>query len=470
LLFNPFWSSRPKPTPTPHPSPSAPTRPSAGPAGWYATAKTWLVEFWAAWWPWLLFGSLLTAATGIGVYRLRRWLHRRAVLAGTWVEVIPPRQVNPGYSAVAWRLLDSLVVRADNGWHLAKPPLAVEIHGDGGRLSLAIWVPRWLTVDAVTTEVRIIWPGARVQPFTPPAGGRDWKAAGYRMVPVDTDLGPLVDDNRGRSRTGAADADPLRPVLDALRRNGGPMVLQVLAKPAKDKLINKLLAAARRPAKPRRSLAIKAVNLLVSVLVDVLREVLDALTPGPKHRSGHTAASSASYQPPDALQRKAMTAAGDKLAEGPHMLVAIRAMAVRPTRGHAVADARTVAHAYSAVSRLRPRRLRRALSKVTERYAHHGEWMLASSTEMGSLMHLPGDPARYGFRTAAVIQPVPLDAVEVEFEHPTDSDPGWSRGRWNLPPGTTKTALAMREHGEGGQRHDPYDDEYTDEFDWDTDL
>ncbi|NUR27691.1 MAG: hypothetical protein HOV83_17915, partial [Catenulispora sp.] len=322
--------------------------------------------------------------------------------------------------------------------HLVKPPLAMEVHGDGGRLALTVWVPAWITASAVATEVRMAWPGATTRPFTPPSGGDGWHAAGYHLIPTHTDLGPLVDEiSMGKD---AHDADPLRPVFDALRHSGGPNVLQVLAKPAGDRRINTLASAARHPVKPRRPIAARTADLAVKLLLGLLRAALDLIqylaSSGSGSRSGvGKAGGGEAYRPPDALQRAEMRRAADKLAAGPHLLVAIRTLAVRPARAYARAEARTIAHGYAVAAKLRPRRLRRALWLVAERYAHRGQWLLATASELGVLFHFPADPARHGFPVAALTRPFPTDAAEAHPERPTAHTSGWTGHRWSNPQG-----------------------------------
>jgi len=434
LLFLAVLLIAAKPSPAPSPSPRSRGSRPPDPVGWathqLASAWAWATAHAVQ----LTLLVLLAAATVAAAYVLRRWWWRRAVQAGTWVEVVPPRQTSIGQSAAAWRLLASLAVRARGGLHLVKPPLAMEIHGDGGRLALTAWVPSWITASAVAGEVRLAWPGATTRPFTPPTGGNGWHAAGYHLAPTHTDLGPLVEDTT-MGRDAARDADPLRPVFDALRRAGGPTVLQVLARPAPGRRINALASAARRPAKPRRPFAAIAADLTVKALLGLLRFVLDALPGSGKATTGNTQAD----RPPDALQRADMRRAAEKLSAGPHLLVAIRTLAVRPGRAYARAEARTVAHGYAVAAKLRPRRLWRALSAVTERYAHREHWLLATASELGVLFHFPADPARHGFPVAALTRTFPTDAAQIPPERPTAHTSGWSASRWSTPDGLAIT-------------------------------
>ena len=460
---------------------------------------THLVGLWhtagALWWPWaapdpagwwwhrvmsgwhwvtsnaVLLGLLvLLAVTVVAAARVtRRWLWRRAVARGCWMAVIPPRQTHPGQSAAVWRLLASLAARTQAGWHLVKPPLSVEVHADAGRLTLAVWVPGWIPASTLAAQVRLAWPGATTKPFTPLPGGDGWQSAGYRMKVSGTDLGPLVNDlHLGIARGGrSGDADPLRPVFDTLRRGGGPTVLQLLVRPATGRHISALSNAARRPAPPKQPLAGKALGGLLSLLSAAIGEAVDLLpfVGGTSTRSHRTSGGKAQgYRPPDALQRLAMRQAADKLSDGCLLLVAVRTLAVRPGRGHARADARSLANCYTVAAwRLRPQRLWRAASAVADRHARPGQWLLATATELGVLLHLPGDPARYGFTVAALTRPHPQGAARLGAEQDTERDTeregerGWSRGRGDIPPGVTTTALAMRDEDHRRGRRGQHD-------------
>lgn len=442
------WIAAWKPSPAP-PSPSTPPSPlpwwskPLDPVGWFAhqldRAWTWITARAGL----LILLLLLAVAAAAAAYVLRRWWWRRAARAGTWIEVVPPRVTSLGQSAAAWRLLASLAVRARSGLQLVKPPLAMEIHGDGGRLVLTVWVPSWITESAVTTEVRLAWPGATTRPFTAPTVGEGWHAAGYQLVPIHTDLALLVDDTH-MGRDAARDADPLRPVFDALRQAGGPTVLQILARPATGHRINNLATAARQPAKPRRSLVANAAELAVASMQGFVRLILDLLTRTTTAATGRAQ----TYRPPDALQRRQMRLAGEKLAAGPHLLVAIRTLAMRPHRMLARAQARTVAHSYAAAAKLRPQRLWWALRLVTQRYARRGQWLLATASELGVLFHFPADPARHGFPVAALTRPFPAGAAQITPERITTHTSGWIHNQWSTPAGLTVITDDEAEPGE----------------------
>jgi len=398
------------------------------------------------WW------ALLAVVLGVACYTWRRWLWRRAVGRGSWLEVVPPRETAVTASTAVWRLLSPLARRAGSGPHLVHPPLTVEIHGDGrGRLAVAVWAPKWVPTSVLATEVRRAWPGALVRPFVPTMADQAFKAAGFKLAVHSSDHEMLVEEVYLRSRLAASVSpagDPLRAVFDAVREQGGPTVLQILAKPATTKRIAKLAQAARQPVKPHKPLMVKGIDVVWSIVAGGLRFVLDLFTGST--RSGH-AQQGSQHRPPDPLQRLAMRKAADKLGSGPHLLVAIRSVALRPDKGWAVADASSLANGYRvAAFGLRPRRLWWARSAVSDRWAHRGEWLLATCSELGVLFHLPADPALFGFTVAAASRPFPHQASRLRPEQAADGEPGWSRGKWTGSSGATTTALAMRDHNSEG--------------------
>lgn len=421
----------PKPSPLPSPAPESWTDHPPDPVGW-------VFGLVAAGWAWahahrgLLAAAVALAVAVVVVVRVERarwWL--AAVRSGTWLEVVPPRQTRIGQSAAAWKLLASLATRARSGLRVAKPPLAMEVHADAGRLALTVWVPPWVTPAAVAKQVRLAWPGALTRPFTAPVAEHGWHAAGFELLPTRSDLGPLVDDTRLGPDT-AGDGDPLRAVFEALRSEGGPNVLQVLVRPAPGRRVRQLSAAARRPVKPRRGASSVTADAVVRAVFGLVTFVLDMLTDSRTPAAG-TAKSTPT--PPDALQRAEMRHAGEKLAAGPHLLVAIRTLSIRPGRAYARAEARTTAHGYVVAAKLRPRPLRRAAWAVARRRAARGQWLLASAHELAALLHFPTDPARHGFDVAARTRPSPRDAAKPAPEQPTAHTSGWTHSRWSAPEG-----------------------------------
>jgi hypothetical protein len=454
LLDLVWWVGRPKPSHPPAPSPSVcdlPAEPGAGPArlvcglghlgDGLAGLPARLARLAVDAWPTVALALLLCAVAALGGYAVWRWCWSRAAARGVWVQVVLPREVHVGQSRTVWRLLVELTRQSRAGWwRLARPPLAMEIHGDAGRLRLALWVPPRIGYAAVAAEVARAWPGATVSRFDGARTvRRPWPVAGFRLAAsAGADDGFLVDDadRTGRGR-GWSDADPLGPVFDALGSPGGPTVLQVLAVPASRRRLRRLAAAACAPPTPRRTgaaLAADGVGWLVTSALRAGADFLgDMLSSG--RRTPTTTSRTKPVEPPTGLQREAMREAARKTSDAPHFLVAVRAFAARPVRGQATAAASTVAYGYKAASpRLRPVRLRRAWRAYRDRFAHRGEWLLLTASELGVLAHVPADPGRWGFPIAAMRRPVPVGITHLDPEAATHGVSGWTTDGWTPAP------------------------------------
>ncbi|MBX7266498.1 hypothetical protein KIF24_10955 [Micromonospora sp. Llam7] len=425
---------------------------------WATGLPGWLWHLATGGWPGLVLVAAVVAALVVVVRVVHRWWWRRAVAGGFWVRITPPRTVDVTRAGAGWRLLVGLARLARRGVHLARPPLALEIVHTGRAMTVGLWLPGWVPLPAVVDEVGRVWPGARIERDRPPTltGREGWRVAGYRLAASRPDVGPLVDDTRlagGPARGVATAPDVLAAVLAALGRPGGPAMVQVLVRPATGRRLRELVQAAQAPAKPRASVGVRlgrgVLNLLLGAVRLVLSAVFELITPT---RTGPTAGRAGydydRYEParPDPLQREAMRRAAEKLAAGPHVLATIRTGAVRPDRASAAAAARSVAGGFATVARhLRPARMWRAASALGQRRARRGEWLLLTTDELAVLAHLPGDPARYGFATAALHRPHPVQARRVAPERATRSAAGWTAAGWSTPP-----VAAPEEFGDGG--------------------
>jgi hypothetical protein len=423
----------------------------SGVGDWLSTAPGRLVDLAAQWWPLLLAGVLVVLAVVLAVRAGYRRLWRREVRAGYWVRLTPPRVLDVAQAADVWRLLAGLARRARTGRHLTRPPLAFEVYGDGaGQLVAGLWLPRWVPLATVTAEAERAWPGVRVEPTAPPlvADGDGWRVAGCRLAATGSDLVPLTDDpptgGRRPVRGPGTDGDPLRPVLAALARRDGPAVLQVLARPASGRRLAALGHAARYGVKARKRASVRAVDALSAVLSGALRLLLDLITD--LVSTGRSASSSYTnrgggaerHRPADPVAARAMREAAGKLADGPHLLATLRVAVARTDAGFAATAARSLADGFiTASTALAPVRLRRAAVKLADRWAGRGDWLLLSATELGVLAHLPADPARYGFDTAALHRAHPTTARRATPERGSPRGPGWTRRGWTHPTDTT---------------------------------
>jgi hypothetical protein len=140
----------------------------------------------------------------------------------------------------------------------------------------------------------------------------------------------------------------------------------------------------------------------------------------------------------------------EKSATRPELL-AIRVGAAGPRRAAAAGVARQIVDGYVLASRsLIPVRLRHAAAVIAGRGARRREWLLMSATELGVLAHLPADPARYRFTTAALHRPHPNTAYLAEREPPTAGSSGWTHEGWTSVPDRPATAERGRGDPWGG--------------------
>jgi hypothetical protein len=438
------------PTPAAGGKPDPATRISCTPAElgeWFTQLPARLTHLGAVWWPWLLAGALVVLVVTLAVRAVHRRAWRRAVRRGYWVQLTPPRVLDPVQAGNVWRLLAGLARRARTGYRVARPPLAFEVYASGGHLIAGLWLPHWVPLAVVLDEAARAWPGVRAERRTPPvvAASPEWRVAGYRLAATGSDLVPLTDDPRpaGRGLRGTGDGDPLRPVLAALARPDGPAVLQVLARPATGKRLAALGHAARYGPTVRKPAGRRLIDGFAALVFGAARLLLDLITElissGPP-RSTRSNGGAEVRRPAGLLATRAMRDAADKLADGPHLLAAVRVGVARPDTGFAVTAARSLADGFATASRrLRPVRLRRASVRLADRWAGRGDWLLCTAAELGVLAHLPADPARYGFDTAALTRTPPTGARRAAPEHRSPRGPGWTRRGWTDPPDDTDT-------------------------------
>jgi hypothetical protein len=412
-------------------------------------------------WPWLAAVAVVVVVLAVATGLARRMLWARAARRGYWVAITPPRTIDPARYAAVWRVLHGLAGRARGGrWRLVGLPLAFEVYADRGRLTAGLWLPGWVPFPVAASSVARAWPGSTVRRATPPTLGNGLTGGGgvtvgYRLAPdgLHPETGWLVDDPATRTRTGRAATGPgmggdpeLGGVWAALSEPGsessGPVLLQVLIRPATGRRRAALRRAARRPVTARRSsgLAVDGLLWLVRTALRLPLAVADLFLPSGPPSSGGWDSAGRPARPGavDALAREAMRDAGDKARDTPHLLVSIRAVAARRSRWAAREAARQVADGFGEASRaLWPVRLHRPATAVRRRWAGGGAWLLVSGSELGMLAHLPADPAYHGFDTAALHRPAPVGARRAEPERATRRGPGWTRRGWTTPPDHT---------------------------------
>ena len=427
---------------------------SGSPLDWPNRVSQWLADvpglarrLWhlvaALWWPWLPLAVLVVLAVTVAAWLAYRAAWRRVMAGGYWLSITPPRSVDAGRWDRLWPTLHPLAAAAAGGrWRLIHPPVGFEMYAAAGELKAGLWLPGWVPVDEAAGAVGRAWPGATVQRTAPPTvDGPGAAVSGVRLVPdaLHPDTGWLVNDLRSRAgsrRAGGADPD-LSGVFASLRQAGGPVLLQVLVRPATGRRLGQLAMAGRRPVKPRRrgGRTVAVLLGLLNLAPRVLVAVVDFLTT----KGASSSSRSTRPQPPDAVARDAMAEARAKRSAGPHLLATIRVGAASGRRRDARQAARSVAYGYAETSRaLHPTRLTRPAAVLAQRWAGRGDWLLVTTTELGVLAHLPPDPALYRFDTAALHRTPPTGTPRAVPERRTNTLPGWNRrDGWTRPPATT---------------------------------
>jgi hypothetical protein len=376
-------------------------------------------------WPHVPAASL-TLLTLIVAWRAARAVSLRRAVAGGWhARVIPPRAVDPAQAGQVWDLLAALVRRAAR-WRIATPPVAFEVWARDSELTARLWLPARIPPPVVADVAAQAWPGARVEADASPG-----LLAGERAVMAAWRLASAVPDSRWLVRSdlataamsrrdagaGREAAEPLRSVLSGLVAAPVPALLQVLVRPAPRRRRAALRHAASHGGLPSAPLVIR---LLRSVL-NLLQRVPASPPPGPG-------------RPADPFAAHAVREAADKIAARPELLGTIRVGAAGPRRAIAASAARQIADGYVLASRiLHPARMRWAAVMLSQRRARRGDWLLVSAAELGVLAHLPADPARYQFTTAALHRPHPHNAYLAEPEPATPGNPGWTGHAWTSP-------------------------------------
>jgi hypothetical protein len=198
----------------------------------------------------------------------------------------------------------------------------------------------------------------------------------------------------------------------------------------------------------------------VRLLLDAITELVSTGRPTTSHHRHSHSSDGDGERRADPVQAKAMRQAGEKLANGPHVIATVRVGVSRPGGGLARAAASSIGYGFRTVARhLFPVRMRFAATLLDQRRAHQGEWLLLSTAELAVLAHLPADPARYGFDTTALHRPWPGGASQAEPEPATRRGPGWTRTGWTTP----ADPAAVTDDGNQDRYNDQDDDQDEDD-------
>jgi hypothetical protein len=332
--------------------------------------------------------------------RRRAWSHHAA--RAVWLEITPPVTATPAATVHLWQLLATLL-SARGRTRLVAARLVWEVQATPTGMRCGLWVPPGINPTAVLRVLHRAWPGAQVHQTPPPDIAAGAVGAGLGLGVTRPDWLPLIDEDptRATTRTGGVvdvETDLLRAVYDGLAAAGrtGGGLLQVIVGRAPGWRVAALRQATVNPAKARqrRRGTARVAGLVVVGLRAVLIGVLDALTPGGSYRSSP----GRMVDPYDAeLARHARI----KYATAPHLLVAVRAVGLGPTKAAARAAAADITSGYGLLSgHFNRHRLHRPVPTVTGRWAGEQRMILATVAEVAALAGLPAEPSAYGLPAA----------------------------------------------------------------------
>lgn len=367
---------------------------------WPAQAGHLLVTWWPA-----VVAVLVTAAVLAVVVRVRLWRSRRVRASGArWLEIVcPPAPARSG-AETFWRLLARLSARGTR-----RPVVGLEAVAAADGLHLGLWLPPGVSATQVAAAARQAWPGAQVQdPVAAP-----WPAEGLRCKEMGLRLAehealplamPAPTEVRGADAERADLDDPLRIVWQCLAEADTGVMVQVLVRRARRRRLRRAHAVQWAAAAGRRpgggSPVGRVLDGLMTVVLGVLRAVLDLVTPGPS-----TPPSTGGYPSmPDQTVVAASQAMRAKLAAFPHFEVAVTVAAAGGRREAAAGTAKQVADAFTlsdADNRLVAGRVHRPGRAVGLRWPARGAWFLVCAPELAGLAHLPYAPARHAIPTVA---------------------------------------------------------------------
>ncbi|MPZ27130.1 MAG: hypothetical protein GEV12_12155 [Micromonosporaceae bacterium] len=352
-------------------------------------------------WPLLLAVVLAAVAARLAVTVLRRRRWSRQAAQARWLEITPPVTASPATTVALWRLLATLLPAAR--WWRKHPTarLVWEVAATGDQLRCGLWVPPGVSATAVIRVLQRAWPGAHAEHAPPPELPPDRPVAAHQLRAAAPEWLPLIDDpppvTTGRRDT-ATEEDRLRAVYDGLaaagRTGGGLLQVHLLRAP------RGRVAALRRatvdPTRARRTGRGQAAGLVLAAVTAVVRGLLDLLTPG---KSSTQHANSRRVDPYAAQQAQQARA---KYGQPPHLLAAVYAAGVGPTKAAARAAAEDISSGYGLISaHLTRRRLYRPCAVLNQRRTTPAAMILVSVVEAAALAGLPAEPAAYGLPAAA---------------------------------------------------------------------
>ena len=352
-------------------------------------------------WPLLLAGVAVLVAVVLAWRTWRRRVWRRHAAQAHWLQIIPPVTATPAATVGLWRLL-ATALPAPSRWALRPPRIVWEVQADPHGMRAGLWLPPGVNPTAVLRLLQRAWPGVRADKAAPPAVPTMGTATTLALLPTQPDWLPLVEDTSTRNsrhwETVPPDEDRMRAVFDGLasagRTGGGLLQVHISRAPA-----YRMGALRRATTHPERARKVRGASRAVGLLAEALRAgilaMLNLLTPGPTTRrnpSGRT----------DPYLADLARQARGKLSAAPHLLVAVYATGIGPTKPAALAAAADITAGYGLLSaHFTRRRLRRGATAAAQRWVPQARMSLAAVAETAALAGLPAEPAAYGLPAAA---------------------------------------------------------------------
>lgn len=372
--------------------------------------------------------GLVVVASVLGVLAavrvLGRWRRRRLSARARQITVLTPPEVDAKGALAFWAHLIGQLRPAWARVLVGQPHLGFEytVTPEEGA-AIRLWVPGAIPPGLIERAITSAWPGAHtdtLEPARPPLPG---PVKGVRRVVAGGELRlgrreglPLSTDHSGDLvRNLITAADDLAP--------GQATCVQILARPV----------TGRRVARATRAAASTAT--LAGVLVGLLREALNLLTPGTTTiRASHPAAGAGGGQASDrqtSLEYSAAARAAAAKARGAHWETIVRYAASIPisddpddsnpkaqaravARGRADALATTFG-ACTDHNYYRRRRRLRLQRLIRQRRLGRGD--VLSVPELATIAHLPTDDGLPGLQRAGARALSPAPEIPVGGAH-----------------------------------------------------
>ncbi|WP_051162797.1 type IV secretory system conjugative DNA transfer family protein [Nocardia brevicatena] len=371
--------------------------------------------------------GLVVVPTVLGVLAtvsvLLRWRRRRLRARARQITVRTPPEVDAKGALAFWAHLIGQLRPAWARALLGQPHLGFEytVTPEKGAV-IRLWVPGAIPPGLIERAIASAWPGAHTDTLDPARPPLPVPVKGVRRVVAGGELRlgrreglPLSTDHSG---------DLVRNLITAADDLGPGQVacVQILARPV----------TGRRVARATRATASTAAP--TAVLVGLLREALNLLTPGATTgRASHTAAGVGGGRAGDrqtSLEFSAAVRAAAAKARGAHWETVVRYAASIPTdpddsvptaRARAVARGRAdaLATVFGACTDhnfyRRRRRPFRLATVIRQRRLGRGD--VLSVPELATIAHLPTDDGLPGLQRAGARALSPAPEIPVGGEH-----------------------------------------------------